>query len=779
MATAVHPDPHLSASHRAMADQLTGPFQAGAADEEVTISAAGRATVAGGREPLLLVAPSASLADTGLIVEAVLDPGGADTELEDVTFAPWTEAAAFVPLHRPPVAPGTGTAAGFVLDLRVRELRPDGSTALVPVGQTRNRITLTLLQGVLGRMLALLGSEAPRLRRQGRELLAARQLRFARDDALDRHGADLGVSRFADTLAVRNGQIVTDVERESDTAYRRRLGVYRPLLVPTRDRLLELLNGPGDPGDPNAGPIGEMGLQDRFSVLEADNELAVAVKIVGSGAGQHRANFLTYVRNAFLIWPANNQTAQDMHDDRFLPSTLRQRQKDLRTALRAHFSFEAEAAADPALAAPVATALIRAARCREELGLPGPWPIRRAQRADRGSRYELGLGADVASMTVGQLGKLGAQVNDQQRPAAADPEIESLISRMTPVSPATDPDGRWLLEPCGLRTVHRLAGGDLYVSPLPTHGLTIDAPASAGPAATVPVEGRYQAPGDPGANAVLAAALAQAATAWAAAGGAAWTELTDAQARARWDQTRSGAAVDSAQTIFRAAALPAVETPGPVVEALKRLPEELHATIRLDNALAGQIVNGTPAAATPLRALATILEQAGIAAVLPLVTGAPEIVLVVSVIGLPAAGVNLAQRRQTGFRWYVVPLQGDAGQIGTVGARTTYRGPATAGVCALVLLGYARRGLTDPYEHRVELPEGALLDPLQYEFTMNVLDHAYPMGVEVNTFAVRRTQVDLDGDGDADPLDPSAARTFRPFRRRRHRGEAVPTLEET
>ncbi|MGW0203282.1 hypothetical protein, partial [Nonomuraea sp. NPDC003201] len=219
----------------------------------------------------------------------------------------------------------------------------------------------------------------------------------------------------------------------------------------------------------------------------------------------------------------------------------------------------------------------------------------------------------------------------------------------------------------------------------------------------------------------------------------------------------------------------------PAVERLARLPAELVATVRLDPAFAARITTGDPAAADTLRTLAAVLETAGIASMLPLVTPS-NVLLVLGVVGLPGADVNLAPRRSTGFRWYVVPLGrrlpvSDTGRIGVVGARTRLRAARVPGVFALVTLGYARRGRTDPYEHRVDLPDHAVMSLLQYEFTMNLLEHCHPAGVEVNTYALRRRHVDLDGDGDAEPLDPALARTFRLFRRRRQRGEAAATFD--
>ena len=52
----------------------------------------------------------------------------------------------------------------------------------------------------MGRMIYLLGAEKQRLRRQAREISAVRLLSLARDNALDRIGADLGVPRFTGTI---------------------------------------------------------------------------------------------------------------------------------------------------------------------------------------------------------------------------------------------------------------------------------------------------------------------------------------------------------------------------------------------------------------------------------------------------------------------------------------------------------------------------------------------------------------------------------------------------
>ena len=62
---------------------------------------------------------------------------------------------------------------------------------------------------------------------------------------------------------------------------------------------------------------------------------------------------------------------------------------------------------------------------------------------------------------------------------------------------------------------------------------------------------------------------------------------------------------------------------------------------------------------------------------------------------------------------------------------------------------------------------------------MNALDQTYPIGVEVNTYAIRQRHVDLDCDGSPDPLTPTVSKTYRAFRRRRHRGQVAVTLDDS
>ena len=1067
-------DLYRGASHESMIDNLTGPFGAGAVETPVAIDATGAVTVSfATREPLLVAAPRATLEQTALLLAATLP----DASKVELSFEPYTERGSFLPVYRPAVDTA-GQAVPFTVSFTLDEVSALGSKTPVPVAGIAGRIELRLIEGVLGRLIYILGHEKQRLRRVGRQVAAMRLLSRARDNALDRTGADLGVPRFEDTLAFSQGEVVTNVRREPDDEYRRRLGIYKPFQVPNARRLLTLLNGPAGPPSANAGPLSEFGFTPRFMLVERDNDFAIAIQLVAVDDAVFRQNFLEFTRRVHLIWPRDDMESRAVHAARFLAEEQIQRETGLRQSLRSLFSFTSTTP-NPALAPALGEALVRAGKCRKALKETTEWPILRTQRADAGSRYELGLGADLSPLAAVELNRMGQEHATRTPPATPDPEVEALLQAMTPKSAADDPEGRWLLEPCGLKTVHRVDSNTIYVSHLPIFGLSITGPTevstpgwtrilavnlvssppsdllfyerttgtaelyatngtgaisllrtqgtpstqyaqivsmhlgtgaertvvlfydrtvgagaffrarrdgtldllvthpnwrtswseivpgrfSAGPGPellfydrlageaeiysvnqqgnirlvkahrglrktwthivpgnfalgprtdllfydrssgtghfyTVDAEGnlalisrrtgwtrtwthivpgdfdgsgrtgllfyerssgtgefyaidgsgnlqllrrhtgwrktwtqivpgqfgagdttdllfyermsgeaafystdgqggitllashagwrksaaqtyeaRYHAPGDPGSNVVLATGLQTADAAWRAAPhtGPAWTVLTDQQALTVWQQAAGHQPAVAGLNAFRAAGLPAIVAPATIVEQLKRLPPELVETIRLDSAQASAILAGQVTAANKLRDLADILRTNGIASVLPLVPAAGEVVLVVATIGLPGAGLNLADRRSAGFRWYVVPIQGAGGDIGAVGARTLFS-PAEAGLLAIVVVGYRRGAATDPYEYGVELPPSALLNLTQYEFLMNVLEHTHPLGVEVNTFAIRRQHVDLDEDGKPDPLTPSISRTFRPFRRRRHRGQTSVTI---
>ena len=95
--------------------------------------------------------------------------------------------------------------------------------------------------------------------------------------------------------------MVTDVRREPDDEYRRRLAIYRPWLLRTRANVLGLLKG----------------IDERLSIAERDNPFALAVHVVGAEEPALRDNFLEFVRQAHLIWP--HPSADPVHAARVEP----------------------------------------------------------------------------------------------------------------------------------------------------------------------------------------------------------------------------------------------------------------------------------------------------------------------------------------------------------------------------------------------------------------------------------------------------------------------------
>jgi hypothetical protein len=746
-------DPWAAAAHRNMASALSGPRSAGATATQVAIDAAAASAAVGwtSYEPVLLAAPRASL---GLrTLRLVATPGGAAPVT--LTYAPRSEAGSFLLLYRPEVNPATRTAPPFTVALQLFELAAGGAASTEVTDELADRVELVLLEGTLGRVAYALGAEKARLRRQARDLPRQHPLSEAEGPELDRRGLDLDVPRFAERLTVQGGVVTPEPETEGDAAYRARLTIYQPWMQPSGAGLARLLEHPGLTPEP-AGA--------QFAVDDRGERFAVALKVLAAGDANLRTRFLEHVRLVHLVLPANNPFANTVHARRFLPLARRQADTALRAELRRLFSFGT--ATNPALARPLAVALVRVARCREALVAGPQWECLRTQQADAGSRYELGLAADLAPLTPDELRELVQR--HAARAPAADPEIEALLGGMQPRPPELDEDGRWLLEPCGLRTVHRVDGTRLLVSHLPFDGMVVEGPPAAPLATPTPLEARYHARLDPGPNAVLADGVAAALEQWTAAHPP-WTQLTDAQARTRWAAAQPLGAGAPAIQVLRDAGLSAVATPAPVVARLRDLRPELLATLQLPPALSQAIVQGDQSAVTDLRTLVGLLRAQWLTAALPLVTGPAEVVLVAAVTRLPEAGTNLSRRRATGVRWYAERVTGADGEIAPrVGPQSSFT-PSAPGVVVVMALGYARRGVTAPYELRVTLPPGALIGFSQYEVLMNVLDHAHPLGIGVNTAEIRRDHVDLDDDGDADPLSPSLSRSYRAFRPRRSR----------
>lgn len=777
--TVFDPDQLGSASYRNLFANTAGPLRSATIDTVLALDGSATSNASWtSREPLVVVAALAPTAQDVLLTATLADHSPAS--FGSVRFVAYTEEGAVLPIHRPAVDPTSRIAGTFSLSFTGATLKDDGTVDhVMSSSEIAAAFEVRLLEGVFGRVLFALSLEKARLRREAAQIAAMRSAQYAKLEALDRIGRELGVPRFTDVLSydATSKQIVAGLGAqgapvmESDDDYRRRLRIYRPFFQATPQALLDALNGAGNPTDANAGLIAGLGFTKRFTLAESDEALAMTIHLMETGPAPYRNDFLQYVRTNFLVWLEDSPAANAAHDARFIPQEQQTGTDDLRARLRAAYAFPAGAAVAPALA----ESLDRYASLRTLLGASGQLTIARTQDPTGGSRFELGLGIALNAISAAELDAVATKAADTTRTKGTAGQ-EALLAGITPAGSAADPDGAWLLQACGFQTVHRVDSATIYLSHLPVYGLMIDGASAANAGADVELDALYQAPGDPGGNAALLAGASAALKAWTAGGNTAWTSLTDADAHTAWQGAPNRAQTDPALGIFRAAGLAAIEQPAPVVASLLALPAEYLTTVRLDATLSAGIVAGHTDAVTALTTLVTTLRNAGLSSAIPLVDASGDVLLVVAVVGLPIAGINLSERRASGFRWYVVPVSGAAGSIRSLGSHTVYHsnGP---GLSAVVSIGYARQGQTDPYEYAIGLPDGAVLSVKQYEFLMNLLAAAYPTGVTINTFAIRTQHVDLDGDGKADPLLPAQARTYRQFRRTRYRGEAAIGLD--
>ncbi|HKE86175.1 MAG TPA: poly-gamma-glutamate hydrolase family protein [Vicinamibacterales bacterium] len=762
----LHPDPVGSGAHRNMFAHLSGPFTGGAVETRLAIDTAGRARVDWqARLPLLLIAPRQTLGATGLDVTVQIAQSSGEVVPPAVArFAPFTEAGAFVLAYRP-------GAASMVLDLATPfDVRLDAGPDSDP-STLGHRFELRVVEGNLARLLYLAGSEKMRLRRQANELYAMRRIADARADALDRLGAELSVPRFDARLSWDATRRVPTIvpQREADEPFRARLGIYRPFLRSSRRAVDDAVNGPGTGG--NTGLPSQLGIAHRLTIAEPDSELLAAVRLVSSPDDAPRTAFLDYIRRAFLLQPGT-----DVPDSRLLPSDVRAEENALRARLAARFEFPA---ANAHIAPMLARALDRVGECRRALGVTRRWRVLRAQDDGGGSRYELGLGADVEVLPAAELDALVANSRAGRVAADTAPEIRTLLSQLQPRASSDDPRGSWLCAPCGLATIHPLDATTTYVSHLALNGLVITEDVSPGKTF---LSARLNAPFDSGPDALLVLALADAEAARAAAGIAPWTLLLGTQERAAWQlAVAPPAGLVQSTTDARIH----METDTRAVDrakaALKELPNELIVTLQLDAAFATQLIAHDQAAAASLLALIIAFQKAGFVSVLPLFTSDGRVLLAVAVTPLPGNATLLTARRESSFRWYLMPVDGQRGELERkIGSRNAWL-PAS-GLSAVLVVAAAKRGSTDPrgrvepLELRVSLPAGALLNLAQYEFLMNLLERTRPLGVIVDTQGIR-SRVDADGDRAADRLPPSLSRTFRPYRQPRRIGAGLADAE--
>lgn len=753
-------DPFAADTIGHIADEMTGPMTAGMRVDTLSLSeAGGLAMTAPLREAALFVALRRDLGRDPLRLEATLGDGADAVRLADVTFAGWSQAGSVLPLHCPHTDPETALTGAFAVTLKAVlagvELSPD---------QAGEWIEGRLVSGRLGRLLALLEAEHVALRRQARAVAAARLIGEAEGESLDRHGSDLGIPRLVTGLAITEaGSVESVARRETDDDYRRRLGIFHAFSMPRSAQYAARLGADG--------PIAGMGFAGSVSLIENPLPFSVAVQLVAVAASAAeaqalRTNFLAFLRRWVLVDPA-----LDVPADRRLTSIERSDEDELRKRLRQ--SVDLAAGVDASMAPELARCLDRAARLMAALGVADRILVRRALVEDGGSRLGLGLGIEVAPPkpeTVKALADAAVQ------PAPDDPALRpTFLALRPPATVEADPDGAWFFRACGFRTVHRLADDTLYLSHLTTGALVIAGDAllekpAANASAREVFSARFAAPSGAASSATLMAASAAASAqlpGLSLAGDAA-ARLQNAQAPDADTRTR-----------LLAAGLPAVSDWDSIQDHVGTLDAAGWGVLELPAATGDALRTGDQAAWDTLEAVVRAVRQAGAAAAVPLFD-AGGVALLVSVAALPLVGANLSGRASTGFRWFLIPIDrrlltsGEsrlAALSRRVGTNTELivRRP---GLYALVALGYERLDGTDPFEVRLEAGAGDLLSFEQYEALMNLMALRVPAGVEINTWSIRRFHVGEGGK--AVPLDPSAARSFRPWRRPRRAG-APPT----
>lgn len=792
--------PSLTASGLEAALAALPPVYAAAARTRTVPLAAGALTAAGPfSEPVVLVRLRVPLADRAVVVRGV--PAGPDQAPQYTVFAPFSGAGTLLPVPVPPTALAPQSAmdpGGLTVPVTVHNVadpdchtpgRPDETKLGPPLSDADAGALVegVVLEGVLARLTYLCTMEKQRIIRQAREISACRHVDLAFSNALDGLGADLGVPRRP---------------QEDDAVYRARLEMFTAWRLPTPAGLLAALNGPGAGTDPNRGLPSRVGVRARFGLVEEQNTLSLSTKLVDSGPGgpARRARFHEVLRAVYLL---------DL--DQPVPATLppgrRGELAGIQQRLAAALVRPGDQQQSRWLAPTLAAGLDRLVQLMRALGDTQPLALRRAHVTDPDPLYELGLGALLDQLAPQRLTDMSVNV-----PALANgtfPDGTALSTEMTalarglrPDPVAKDPLGRWLFEAIGLRTVHPPDAATVYLSTLPTAGLTIDGPASL-PADQPVYHARYVADAPSSGLHVLAAEAVQFAQQLfntrgldavqpvigdalntALAGAAASSDATPPSflpALADTEPTGSGSAA-FAQSVLNATALDQVAGYPFGRDQLTAFGD------------GGAVHNAVAARVAALR-------DSGFYAVRGLWDGPGNRLLVLAAVGpLPGVPGSPGEPPPAEFRWQNTELMApppppaEPGRAADPGSPAGPEQPAPPdgpppvpppltlsnalgggvqaqpvrdGLALLVCLGFARRGLADPYEIRVQLPDNVALDPEQYGYVMNLLDTLCPAGIEINTADLRRAL--LRSGGATPAVDPSAdpSRTYHRYRRRR------------
>jgi hypothetical protein len=757
-------------------DLLTPPFAA-AATRDVLPLVEGRFDVEGPRRhPAVLVRLKTTLARSAVVVRARVDG-----EIQpDVVFAAYSAAGSTLPLYVPQLPVGSSATGSFTVDVEVWHLDDPGAAELVhdaaavsqavtgpalSAGSAANLVEAVVLDGVLARLVYLSTLEKQRLIAVGREIAAGRHVGLARAAALDALGRDLSVPRLAG---------------EADDDYRARLAIFSSWRLATPAGFAAALNGPGAAGDPNTGLPSLAGVTSRFRIVEQADQLAVAVRLVEvEGNTPYRERFQALLTGGLLFDLDGPPAAQ-------LPDATRERLSRVRSTL--DNALDRDGTDDSRyLTTLTATCLERAVRLLDLLTGDSSLSLLRAWTKDADPRHELGLGVTVGRLDSTRLSAaVDAARKAREASAAGEPvelpggdgdvpaDLLATILGSDPRDPGDDPLGAWLFTAAGMATVTAPDDDTLYLSPLPSFGLVIEGPEVIARGDRAEYTARLRQDESIGRHVLVDEAWQRAKAGVDALGGAG-------------DPLTPEALRNALEALATAnAALPPVLSPLTSAGLAPALPGEFAA--RILEAYDLDLLLGIPVADDPtgldadstegqqlrdrMVARSDALTAAGFHSVrvLPAATGT-GVLLLAALSVLPGGSNRPGEPPPAAYRWYVTELPAAGKGSGPLTITRGAGGRAeiqarTAGLSLLVCVAYVRRGRADPYEVRIELPGDEVLTLEQYGYVMNLLEHLCPLGIEINTFDLRRSHVSVDG-GEPTFLSSEVSRSYPRFRRRR------------
>jgi len=732
-----------------------GPLRASLQHDALEIDNQARITLPqGSYAPMIQLAPLQDLDDTEiqLTIRRIL-PFPA-TGLDPAQFAAFSEAGSFLTVFVPPTDEHDRTTLQYRLQL---SMKVDGRS--VARAQINTVIQARLTQGRYAKLLHIMQAETPRIRRLSRSLMAQRQIRYAKGFMLDRIGRELSVPRFEKDLRFRRGEFLVTNNVETDAAYRRRLEMFRRFVMPTRGFVDRTLNG----ANGQAGLLQKAGAPTGFEILESDNPFMSGMQIISCAdttakAETQRNRFLTYIRDTKLLDPLRN-----VRRNWQLPSRHRQAENELRERLRDRLDIQNN---DKAHMAPyLARAFDRLAQALDHLGIVEKPMLFRAFDPQGGHRFELGLGAEIKKLSASTINQLRNRINAGPPALSGRNDIDSLLIGLGEAD-LTDPSGSWLFKAAGFRTFEFMTASRIFVSHVSLGNVTLDMK----PAVTLEMAGQ---------GVEVAATLKtrtgnnDAALQHALRGGPGglspdlrfWTALNATQTNQTIEALVDPGLPGQESLDKVGLSVPADMAVFPV--SLSHYPRHQFAILRINSAMATNLRNNVPAAYEKVEELSQLFGANGASSLALLGSGA-ELVLIVGATGLPQTGTNIGPRRSSDFFWNVNTVSGGEAVIKGTGSRALFK-TKTPGVYVVNVLAYSRIGLTDPFAWDVRLPRGAVLNFEQYELFMNYLSRLFPIGVEINTWDIRRNNVAFEGD-DPVPLSPKLSRSFRPFHRYRFAG---------